>query len=249
MKKNTQKILLALYSTLPTHTQKRRVSYESLQLVVPELTSGGFRSLLFVLKKQGIITTQKVLGVSSVSITQHGVVLLEQEFPALSSKWEHWDGKWECMVFLEAPSFDKQFRYLRTLLIAEGALAISRGVYMAPGGFSDKVVKECQLSYFRGVLLFSVGTWKIATESTFVIEKYGLLDIAELYSGISKDVSRMLKTVIYKKELIYQSKNYINLVYDRVASILAEDPGFCTFYFPEIPKVKKLLEELNSLIF
>lgn len=248
MKNNTQKILLALYPGRSTELLSKRVSYEALQLVVPELSDGGFRSLLFVLKKQGIVTTQKILGKSSVGITQYGSLLLEREFPALSSKWVDWDGKWECMVFLEPPSFDKHFRYLRTLILSEGAVAFSRGVYMAPGGFPESIIKECQLSYHKAVILFSVGSWKIATESTFIIEKYGLLDIVEAYSGISRDVSRLLKQQIYKKELINQSKKDMNLVYDRVLAVLKEDPGFCSFYFQEVPNIQKLLSDLYILL-
>ncbi len=246
MKKNTQKILLALYSQVGEI--KNRVPVANLQALVSELSGGGFRSLLFALKKQEVIVTQKVLGVTTVSITHHGTMLLESEFPALSSKWDQWDGRWECLVFMESSSLDKQFRFLRNLLISEGALAVNRGVYLSPGSFSDVILKECQNSYYSNVLIFSVQTWKLATESSFVIEKYGLLDIAEAYSGVSNDVDRLLKMVVDKKGLTHSHKISINLVYDRVVEILLEDPGFCTFYFKEVENIKKSLLRLNSLI-
>ncbi len=246
MKKNTQKILLSLYSEIGT--LKYRVPTSNLECVVPELSAGGFRSLLHVLKKQGVITSQRVLGVTTVSITQYGMTLLESEFPALSSKWDEWTGQWSCLVFMESPFFDKQFRYLRKLLLSEGALAISRGVYISPGGFSDVVIKECKASYFSSVLIFSVADWKIAADSSFIIEKYGLLDIAENYSGISSDVTRLLKNTLDKKGLTDRQKENIHLVYDRLIDILLEDPGFCTFYFREVESIKTLLSRLNSVI-
>ncbi len=245
MKKNTQKILLALYSDV-TRT-KSRVPVAQLQLLVPELSGGGFRSLLFALKKQLVISSQKVLGVTTISITHHGTVLLESEFPALSPKWDTWKGNWDCLVFMESPSFDKQFRFLRNLLLSEGALSINRGVYISPGGFSDIVLKECQNTYYSNVLLFSVDQWKLATDSSFIIEKYGLLDIVESYSGVSNEVNRLLKKVMNEKRLINKYKNDISMVYDRVVAILLEDPGFSTFYFKEVETIKIILFRLNSL--
>lgn len=245
MKKNTQKILLSLYTK--AGEIKNRVPISTLQLIVPELTDGGFRSLLHVLKKQKSITTQRVLGTTTVSITHHGTVLLEKEFPALNSKWDTWKGKWDCMVFLEAPHFDKQFRYLRKLLLSQGALSMSRGVYFAPGEFSGKVTTEVQESYFSNVLIFSVGEWKVATEFSFIIDKYGLSDIVESYSGISRDVSRLIKSVGMEKGLIHKYKSEIYLVYDRVSEVLAEDPGFSMFYFSEAPNIKDILFQANSI--
>ena len=246
MKKNTQKILLSLYTK--AGEVKNRVKLENIKALVPDLSDGGFRSLIHVLKKQGVINTQRVLGSTSINITHHGSILLEAEFPALSTKWDQWDGSWSCLVFMDSPSSDKQFRYLRKLLIAQGALPISRGVYMSPGDFSDIVLKECQTSYRSSVLIFSVGDWKLAAESSFIIEKYGLLDLAETYSGLSSDVGRLLKTINDENRLIDSVKSDISLVYDRVIEVLREDPGFCTFYFKEVENVKTILLRLNAII-
>lgn len=246
MKKNTQKILLALYSDIGQI--KNRVPVSQLQMLVPELSGGGFRSLLFALKQQGMITTHKVLGVTSISITHHGTVSLENEFPALSQKWDTWQGNWDCLVFMESSSLDKQFRFLRNLLLSQGAIAINRGVYLSPGGFSDVVLGECQNTYYSNVLLFSVATWKLATDSSFIIEKYGLQDVAEALSGISRDVDRLLKMMIDKKGLTQGDKTSICLAYDRVLAVLLEDPGFCTFYFKEVESMKSSVLKLNSFI-
>ena len=246
MKNNTKKILLALYNQnkqLPSP-----LSVQQLQRVVPTLSNGGFRSLLHVLAKQGLLTTQRVLQKTTVNISQQGMLSLEVEFPALSQKWDTWAGSWECLVFLGSPPFDKQFRYLRTQLISQGAFSVNRGVYLAPGAFSDVILQECQRRYHAHVLLFKVADWKVATEASFIIEKYGLLDVAEAYSGISSDVNRLLESSEYKKGLIYKDKNAISLAYDRVASVLLEDPGFCLFYFPSVVSVKKLLVSLHNLL-
>lgn len=246
MKKNTQKILLALYSE--GGRRVNRVSLSILQGIVPDLTDGGYRSLLHVLKKQDLIQTQRVLGQTTVSITHHGTVAIEREFPALSQKWDEWDGGWDCLVFIEAPSFDKQFRFLRKLVLDEGAVSLSRGVYLSPGSFSDVVLKECNTSYHSNVIVFSVAEWKVATEFKLIVEKYGMLDLIESFSGISKDVDRLLKSHEDKKRLIDRYKNDICLVYDRACDILAEAPGFSTHYFTEAPSIRKDLLSLNNLL-
>lgn len=246
MKKNTQKILLALYSS--SDAIKNRVPSDYLCELVPDLSDGGFRSLLHVLKNKGLVSTHRALGKTTVSITQQATLLIEAEFPALSSKWDTWNGEWDCMVFRESPKLDKQFRYLRKVLISQGALPVNRGVYLAPGGFSDAAITECQNSYQSNVLIFSVGAWKMAAESAFVIEKYGLLDLAEAYSGISNDVSRLIKMTAGRKRLTSSDKKQISLVYDRVIAVLIEDPGFCTFYFNEVENLKSALLRLNGLI-
>lgn len=247
MKKNTQMVLLSLYYDVNSSTI-HRVPVERLQWLTPELTDGGFRSLLHVLRKQKLITVQKALGVSRASITHYGAKQLEAEFPALNSRWDSWDGSWDCMVFLSAPSFDKQFRYLRNLVVSEKAFPLSRGVYLAAHSFSQRVVSECVESYFGNVTIFSVGSWKVATEAEIIISHYGLQDVAEASSGISKEVSSLIEAVDTKKRLLEKQKESIYLVYDRVNEILLEDPGFCTFYFSDAPSLKNTLYTLNHFL-
>lgn len=284
MKRNTQKLLLALYSETGSLPEKIRIKNEdqyyrpfssnnenehvierdsnwekmrarggriklsNLNIVLSDLTEGGKRSLLHLLKKSGLINSERVLGSTSVGITQHGIKALEDQFPALSPKWDMWQGSWDCLVFVKAPKSDSQFRYLRSLLVAEGAISISRGVYASPISFSEKVTRECEQMYRESILMFSVGSWKIASLRSLIIDKYGLLDTVESYSGIINDVTRLLTVVDAKKRLTDRYKTELNLVYDRLTDILTEDPGFCRHYFNEVPNAKEILYKLNSII-
>ncbi len=225
-----------------------RIKLSNLNIVLSDLTEGGKRSLLHVLKRSGLINSERVLGTTSIGITQHGIKALEDQFPALSSKWDEWQGSWDCLVFVKAPKSDKQFRYLRALLVAEGAVSISRGVYASPFSFSEKVTQECEQMYRDSILMFSVGKWKIASLRSLIIDKYGLLDAVESYSGISDDVSRLLTTLHTDKRFTDRHKIDLNLVYDRLIDILMEDPGFCGHYFDEVPNVKEILSKLNFII-
>jgi DNA-binding transcriptional regulator PaaX len=247
MKKNTQKILLALYA--PLGKFRNKVAVDDLKRVVPQLSDGGFRSLLHNLKKNNLVSTRKLLGQTTVSLTHQSEALLEVQFPALSNKWDDWSGNWECMVFLSSPKTDKHFRYLRKLILDHGCLTINRGVYIAPDSFSEVVINECRQSYRGSVLIFSVDTWKIAIEDDFIIDSYEMLDIAEAYSGISKDITRLTSKKNTQINAIDRSKEDISMVYDRVIENMQNDPGFITFYLPSAPKGKELLFQLNSLVF
>lgn len=246
MKINTQKLLLFLYSDL--NSSSIRVNSDDLKIVTPQLSDGGRRSLVHLLNKNGLIHVEKTLGKTFVCITRRGVKALESRFPALSRKWDDWQGNWDCIVFIRAPKSDGQFRYLRSLLISEGSISISRGAYICPFSFSQKVIDECNRSYFDSILMFSVGEWKIASIRKLVIEKYSLIDLADSYSGISKDVSRLLVNSNNQKTPMEKNKDKINLVYDRLQDLLKDDPGFCNYYFNEVPKIRSILLDLNSII-
>lgn len=272
MKKNTQKLLLSLYSSIDSlpstlrtkdeslinrkfegiteskSLESARIKISNISHLTPDLSDGGRRSLLHVLKKGGLINSERVLGTTSIGITQHGIKAIEDHFPALSSRWDDWLGDWDCIVFVKAPKSDKQFRYLRTLLVNEGFISISRGVFISPFSAPSKVLQECNDLYRDSIMMFSVGKWKIASLRSFIIEKYGLIDVVEAYSGISNDVTRLLTSMNKDKRLMSRYKTELNLVFDRLIDVLNEDPGFCGYYFKESPKVKSIMLRLNLIL-
>ncbi len=225
-----------------------RIKISTIETLIPNLTDGGKRSLLHVMKKSDLINSERVLGVTTIGITQHGIKALEKQFPVLSNKWSSWTGNWDCLVFVKPPSSDHNFRFLRNLLVEEGAISISRGVYISPGSFSDRVVADCSDIYRNSVLMFSVGEWKIASFRNLIVAKYNLIDLVESYSGISNDVSRLLTYIDTNKRLTNSSKIDINLVYDRLIDVLGDDPGFSHYYFNDSPKPLELISKLNYLV-
>ncbi len=276
MKKNTQKILLTLFNTINTSSSERLInskaslqekskdisgviqpknSYgrvgvkqESIGLVTPQLSNGGRRSLLYTLKQKGVINSEKVLGTTWLSLTSYGLQLLEAQFPALSSSWKVWQGEWDCLVFLKPPKLDQSFRYLRSLLLSAKAVSVTRGVYFLPSLFSEQVTKECWGSYRDSVLIFSIAKWKLANLRRLVIEKYGLLDLIDSYSGVSKEIDKLLKEIDTEKGLTQSRKQEINLVYNRLRDLLIEDLGFTTYYFPQTISGRELLTRLNQVL-
>lgn len=246
MKKNTQKLLLALFSIQENVDTFLPISV--IKSLLPQFTEGGIRSLLHTLKKNNWIIQTKISGRSLISLTNYGKEALIRRFPALLEHWDTWTGEFDCLVFTTAPATDKQFRYLRNLLIDEKAVAINRGVYIAPHSFSERVLAECKQTYFNSVILFSISEWKIAVERLVIFEKYALTDVIENLSGVSSDVTRMTSFFETHKRLTDSQKKEISLVYDRLVEILSDDPGFCHYYFPALPRTKTILVQLGKLL-
>jgi len=246
VKKNTQKILLALYS----NSQEPPVvtPVDRLAVVVPDLSPSGFRSLIMFLETKQLIYRQRVLSTVSVGITEEGRRVLTALFPALQTRWRQWQGNWMVLVFLKAPHSDPHFRYLRKLLLSEQSIVFTRGVYLAPDSFSPRIIHECQSLYSKSVSLFSVEKWLMGLDRPQVISYYDLTAKIESYSGISKEIDQLLIKHTYKKGLNNQLKNNISSLFDRLVDSLREDPGFSRFYFPGTPEVNKIISGLQQLL-
>lgn len=249
MKENSKKIILWLYreQNMKNYFEKP-VLVKSLKSVLPQIKDTTFRSLLNLLSKDGLIDTQKIDGKSYVSITDLGIKTANLLFPALSEVEGGWQGSWECLVFTTAPKGDKQFRFLRKKLLDVGAIAITRGVYLMPNGFSKDFIDLCLKLYKHSVLVFGLSEFVIGINKSHILEKYSIADINNSYSGISRELEVVLNKSLNKKTLIEQSKNTMLSIFDRYYQVLSEDSGFVQYFFQSKKSAKNILLDINSLI-
>ena len=246
LKKNTQKLLLALYE--PGKNAQPVLTQSQLRPVVAELTESGYRSLLVFLEKKKLLYSQRLFSQLSFGLTEQGGAEVEALFPALSPKWQDWRGEWSVLTFLEAPSGDSHFRYLRSLLIKQHALPISRGVFVMPGEFSESVLAICRQLYPDSVLICSVADWILGLDNPRIISYYDLLPLAESYSSISNQASSLLTTIDTKNRSINQSNLSIPTMYDRFVSSLSSDPGILAAYVPGVPGAPQLQHQLRKVL-
>lgn len=246
MRSNAQKILLALF---PIQTDRQlMLSTAQLRRVVPDLTEGGFRSVLLYLQNKHWLYKEQAGRRSFLSITDAGQRALIAKFPALNPKWEQWQGEWQALVFLEAPKGDRQFRYLREQLKNEYALPLSRGVYLMAGEFSDKFIQESVTLYEQSVMIFSVGKVKLGELRPIVTSYYDLTSLAAVYSSISGTASQLLIKNNQQNELNDKQKVQLSSIIDRLVNCLTDDPGFINFYFPGLAGVRQLLPQVQQII-
>lgn len=246
IKKNAQKVLLTLFT--PQHERSLVTPVEKLQQVTPDLTESGYRSLLLFLEGKKLIYREKVFGHVSVGITDEGRRTLTALFPSLQNKWQTWQGTWMVLVFLQAPKTDSHFRYLRSLLLAEQAIPLSRGVYLTADSFSQRLLLECQSLYPQSVAIFSVHRWEMGLDRPLIINYYDLAAKAEAYSSTGNQLNQLLGKNQLNKNSTNQLKNHISPLIDRFLIFLREDPGFIKHFFPDTPDASEIIAKLQKVI-
>lgn len=245
MKINARKLLVWLYSS--DSKNPLWSSYSELAQLLPDLTQAGLRSLVNLLAKGNKILVERVSGRARIGLTKGGYEELENLFPALSRKRSGWAGQWSCLLFLDAPASDKNFRYLRYLLIKEKAFQLSRGVYLYPDNFPERVLDVCRELYQLSVVVFGLKNWVLGEERKILVEKLQLLDLLENYSGVSNELDSMLGKIKDENELSEKDKKQLFSVFTRLFSIVEIDEGFLEHYFPDENNCKKLLKKLHFL--
>jgi len=246
-KKNTQKILLALFT--PERAMAPVLTQAQLRPVVAEMTDSGFRSLLMYLEKQNRIYKQRVFSQNSYGLTNQGREELNALFPALQSKWLTWDRNWMLLTFLEAPKSDPHFRYLRSLLLKERALPLTRGVFIVPDTFTEETLRVCSTLYRGAVAIASVSEWQMGVDNPFINDYYDLTPLAEVYSSISKECGLLLEADGAKKGLIKRDNNLVSSVFDRFADALSSDVGLLSFYVPGVKPALKIQTVVQQILF
>ncbi len=235
-KNTTIKLLLFL-----SDQHWRRVDSRTLKLLWPKLSLGGRRSLINYGLQKGWWQRQLLENRRHLAITQMGRELLSSYLPVFDEKAGSWQGQWSLLLFLRPPKFDRQFRYLRQLLISNRAQAVSRGVYLLPSFLLERVFYDIKNNYQSHIFVWRLADCLIGDQKQFVFNNYSLLDLYESYSGISKEIERMLN----KKKNFYdasdQQKKYFFSVFDRLINLLFNDAGILSFYFPKLKNGKEIL--------
>lgn len=245
MKETSLKVLLLLY---PTTTYTPTMRYTDLAWLLPEISPAGRRSLVAQLKTKKLLAIEKLGTRTSFRLTSYGQAAAEAAFPALLRLKGNWQGQWTVLVFRKAPSHDRQFRYLRSVLVEQTAQAISRGVYMYPGQLPQSLQELFFNLYQDSVLVLEAGQVVFGDLRSMIIDTYVLQDIAEAYSGISKELDSLLDPKNKVNTLDQQLKQPMFLVFERFFATLCKDSGLTSFYFPESPRVDSLLSRFQLAV-
>jgi len=246
MKQNTQKLLTWLYSS----AEKRSyvINYRQLKLILPDMTAGGRRSLVHYLTKKLLIRTERINDQIHISLTSHGIDALVAQFPVFNEAWQQWQGEWSVLIFRSGPKGDLHFRYLRQLLLDNHAFSLSRGVYLYPGMLPNQVVSVLKEMYVGAVVVVVTNQWSFGDERNIVNRHDLLLDLVEVYSGISKEINQLLVLKNNQKRLTKKARLQVYSVFDRLFNVLGQDPGFLQYYYPNLLTVAALLNQLHSMV-
>lgn len=246
LKQNSLKLLLCIYAT--QHAAEVGLSLPQLRELMPGITDTGCRSLVILIEKKKLIYRKRIFKVTSYHLTDLGLKALKDAFPSLNDSWAQWKGEWMAVSFLKAPASDKQFRFLRTAVLADGALPLGRGLYVKANGFTKQVLHEFEHSYQASVTVFWVKEWLQGFDKPVIYSYYDLNDISGVISGISNNIERLLSIYSTEKKLNKKEKNEFIFDVDRFCQCLRECPGFLYYYFPELPGLNGLLVKIGRLL-
>ena len=221
---------------------------EELRCILPHLRLSGFKSLLNVLKSQNLITSENTGYGHQFRITRPGATALKKALPALARGEEVWNGKWTALLFRQSPDADKEFRYLRHLLVSYQSLALNRGVYLYPDRFPEQVIKEVEQRYAGSVTMLLIEKWLTDDERQIALSQFGLSDLLLSYSGISKEIDRLISRKKVISELNQGEKSTISSLFDRLYQNVLEDMGILRYYFPQVESGEQLLARFRTLL-
>ena len=255
MKSNAQQALLWLY---PAETQiateqrsqesshaDRWVRREQLLDLLGDLSDSGKRSLLSYMESNGLILRHKSDGVVRYASTEQGVAAITELFPALQQRHQDWNGEWLQVVFMDAPEGDEGFRYLRSSLLENGAKQLARGVYIYPEPLPAQIEVSLQQLYRGYVVVQRLAEWEFGDERSTVMELFGLSDVAATYSGISRELKRVIEKRYREKSLTDSQKMQVYSAFHRFHSILPHDLNLVPVYMPDGEQAIEVLGRLQ----
>jgi DNA-binding transcriptional regulator PaaX len=219
IKENTKRTLVWLY---PANTSERWLSKDRISMVLPELSFAGLRSLLYSLEKKQLILSQKTGGEIQYGLTTIGKALIETEMPSLKASPLD-SPSWSVLVFLQPPATDRNFRYLRQLLIQHRWLSLSRGVFVFPAKPTDLILVTIQRLYPQSVIIMGISDWWWGDIRLVIGQSVGASQVDDIYSGVSREIERLIGNLLGEKKLDHQAKSQIVSVFDRLFSALKLD--------------------------
>ncbi|HCC84774.1 MAG TPA: hypothetical protein DEP87_03770, partial [Candidatus Pacebacteria bacterium] len=174
------------------------------------------------LEKKQLVLTQKIAGQTHYGLTTIGRATIEAEMPALASSVDL-KPEWSLLVFQQAPRSDRNFRYLRQFLLQHRWFALTRGVFVYPGMPAELVMNSIQKLYAQSVLIVKVEAWVWGDIRLVIGQGTMASQVDDIYSGISREIDRLIGDYLSEKDLDYQAKQQIVSTFNRLYLVLEQD--------------------------
>lgn len=242
MKKSSNKLLL--FSGL-ADLGGNFLNYSAMEYILPEITINGVRSVLYLLRKKYLIESFSIDDKKQIRITSTGLRLVKSLFPTFFGDTQ---SLWHCVVFLSAKQNDKAFRYLRTILLNDGAYQLTRGVYIKAGQYSDKVLEICGKLYQSAVTIFAVDQFIFGVDSHMIAKMMGVADYFSEISGISREIGQLLGNNDNQILRNHSNKNQIISIFERIYQIGSVSGGYLAYKKSQEYLINDLSQNCQSLL-
>lgn len=246
MKNNTRKLLLFLY---PKLKDRYALPLSSLDIICPDLTNTGRLSLVRLLERRGwVLLLNQPDKQQTISLTSLGRAALEREIPLLLPKNSNELQRWTGVLFCQSSKRDPEFRNLRRLIINNGGLALSRGMYLFAGSLPVKLQSVVSSLYEQQISIFTIDEWIFGKDPALLFDKSGLARIVDLYSSVSKEADELLSSLESKKGLNNKRKQQIESLLQRLYENTLEDNALVHRFYPDVLPMRQVLEKVQKLL-
>lgn len=248
MKKTTQKLLLCLYQNQQSDQKRVQISHRALDLIHYQLTKSGRKSLLYLLIKKGwVLAIPEQNDCLNLSLTNMGRTALEAKIPALKAIGDQ-RNKWTAILFCKSIKQDPQFRNLRRVMVKEGAIALTRGMYMFPSIVPTEVDSLVKSLYQKSISMFTIGQWLFGKNPDDLVNLMQIKQVVDTYSSISKEATELLGIIDTENGLNNKRKQQVSLLIDRLHLAFDSDLTATTSYLPDIAILTKPLQLIQQLL-
>ena len=242
MKKSSKKLLLFLGLA---NLGDSFLNYSAIDCILPDLSTDGVRSIIYLLKKKYLIENFVIDGKREVKITTMGSRLLKSLFPTFFGSDQ---SMWHCAVFISAKGNDQAFRYLRTVMLNDGAYQLTRGVYIKAGQYSDEILDICAKLYQSAISIFTINQFIFGIDSHMIAKKMGVTDYLSEISGLSREIGQLLEKNDDQKIRNISNKTLIVSIFERIYQIGSVSGGYLAYKKGQEHMISELSQSCQSLI-
>jgi hypothetical protein len=246
MRSSSKKLLLWLYSSGESF---RRIDHSQLRYLLPKISLEGKRSLIYYLQTKKMLSLEKFGDKKFLSLTSFGKDFIETNFFFLNQERKKWTGNWIMIVIASKGREKANFRVLRSFLMKNGCISFERGIYLYPGNFDYSIKSYLQINFSDSVVVVNLKEWLYGDHRMIIMNRFQLMELANQYSDISKEIVKLLRKNKNKKELSDRDNIEIFSLYERLFPLFVEDMGLLNYYFSNSVSGEKILVSVQNLVF
>lgn len=225
---NTKKLLFWLYSDEKTGSLFKT---ENIRLLFDQLSDDGWRSMLFLLQKKGLVELRASVGEgksSYIRITSLGKRVIESEMAVLDRNWPSWDGERWAVLMIRGEKGEKQRGELTKLIKRKKLITIPIGCggWLMPEFEADKLLLYMDQEYLNFFWLWKIERWEVGDWSSLIFEHGEIEFYMNFYSRVSSEAKLLLNKMNGKKSRSDRDKTRFVDLFNKVFITASLDPGW-----------------------
>lgn len=200
----------------------------------------SIRSVVARLQSDGMVSTFQKEGGTRVRLTSVGREALLTQIPSAAFRRKKWDERWRLVIFsgvrnpvgiqsvtgMRSSNSTQPYQRLRKTLLAEGFVALERGVYISPFPLSQITLTTLAKSRALGLLTgLETRRFVFGDEREFVRQVWNLDLLAKDYTKLRTRIVAVLRGLQKENGLTDTRKRQFSDCSVQMLQMLQADPG------------------------